>query len=50
MGAHVMAREMSPRPRGSRYVPPADIQATDLRAILALSGRGNLEAKQSTLR
>jgi DNA processing protein len=46
MGVHVMEKEFAPRTRGTRYHPPVEVGRTDLRTILALSDRGNLEAKQ----
>ncbi|GGB87896.1 hypothetical protein GCM10011494_02800 [Novosphingobium endophyticum] len=46
MGAHAMVVEAKGRPKRSRYTPPSDVFRTDLRQILGMSNRGQLEAKQ----
>lgn len=45
MGAQPVAREMS-RPARPRYSAPTSIRETNLRSLLSLSNRGELEAKQ----
>jgi len=46
MGAYAMVRTAGGRETRSRYTPPADIFRTDLRQILSMSNRGEMEPQQ----
>lgn len=46
MGAHAMISSDEQGGRRLRYTPPADVHQTDLRKILELTDRGNLQARQ----